>query len=85
MSARAYCHFVPTKVFSGAVPFSDHTSLGAVVVMAQGERPPRPTHPILTERIWSLIQRCWQHDPDLRPEVTEVLQILLTPSVSHLL
>ena len=73
------------KVFSGAVPFRDHTSLGAVVIMAQGERPPRPTHPILTERIWSLIQRCWEHDPHSRPEITEVLQILLTPSVPHLL
>ena len=36
----------------------------------------------LTEGLWSLMQCCWNHDPRLRPEVPEVLQILLTESVS---
>jgi len=28
------------------------------------------------------MERCWDHDPNSRPEATEALQILLTPLVS---
>ena len=79
----AHCRFIPIQVFTGAVPFGDRPSLMAVLVMTQGERPPRPTHPAFTEILWTLMQRCWDHEPHLRPEVSEVLQILLTPSVPH--
>ena len=47
-----------------------------------GKRPSRPTHPTLTDYLWTLIQRCWDQDPHLRPEVSEALQVL-TLSVSH--
>lgn len=49
----------------------------------QGERPPRPTHPAFTEELWALTQRCWDHDPQSRPEVSEALRDLLAMSVSH--
>ena len=52
--------------------------------MAQGERPPRPTHPTFTSSLWELMQRCWDRDPQLRPEASEVLQVLLTLSVPRL-
>ena len=41
-----------------------------------GERPPRPAHPSCTDDLWTLIQRCWDQDPQLRPEIPEVLQTL---------
>jgi anti-sigma factor ChrR (cupin superfamily) len=44
--------------------------------ITQGTRPPRPTHPTFTENLWTLMRRCWDHDPHLRPEVSEVLQLL---------
>ena len=47
-------------------------------------RPPRPKHPGVTGPLWKLIQRCWNGDPRLRPEASEVLQILLDSSVFHL-
>ena len=50
--------------------------MGAVVAMVQGERPPRPVHPAFTDSLWELTQRCWDPDPDPRPEVSEVLQLL---------
>ena len=28
-----------------------------------------------------LMQRCWHQDPRLRPEVSDTLEVLLTPSV----
>jgi hypothetical protein len=57
--------------------------MAATLAIMRGERPPRPTHPALTYELWALMQRCWDHDPHLRPEVAEILQILLTPSVSR--
>ena len=67
-------HFcpIPLKVFTGAAPFSDSPGTAAVVQIVRAERPPRPTHPILTEDLWILMQRCWNHDPKLRPNASEV-------------
>ena len=49
-----------------------------------GKRPSRPTHPALANPLWALIQRCWDQDPHLRPEVSEVLRVLFDlESVFH--
>ena len=52
-----------------------------MVLLAQGERPTRPTHPTFTDDLWRLVRRCWDPAPHLRPRVSEVLRTLLTPSV----
>ena len=70
----AYFRSILLKVFTGAAPFSDSLGAAATVRITQGERPPRPTHPTLTEDLWILMQRCWNHDPKLRPNASEVLQ-----------
>jgi len=54
----------------------------AVLAIREGKRPPRPIHPAFTEELWTLMQRCWARDSCLRPDAAEVLQILLTPSVT---
>ncbi|KAF9645415.1 kinase-like protein [Thelephora ganbajun] len=72
---------VMIEVFTGAIPFSDNPSLVATLSITQGKRPSRPTHPTFTENLWKLMQRCWDHDPHSRPEVSEALQILLTPDI----
>ncbi|KAF9642913.1 kinase-like protein [Thelephora ganbajun] len=72
---------VMIEVFTGAVPFSENSSLVATLSITQGKRPSRPTHPTFTENLWKLMQRCWDHDPHSRPEVSEALQILLTPDI----
>ena len=79
----AYYHFVSTQIFTGAVPFSNSTPAMAMLAIMQKERPPRPSHPAFTDDLWTLMQHCWDHDPHLRPEVSEVLKVLLTPSVSR--
>ena len=78
-----YYYFGSIQVFTGAIPFSAQSPLMAMLAITQGRRPPRPTHPTFTENLWALMQRCWDHDPHLRPEVSEVLQDLLAPSVSR--
>jgi hypothetical protein len=48
----------------------------AMVAILQGKRPERPTHRTFTDDLWSLMQRCWNHDKDLRPSASEVLGAL---------
>ena len=81
--ALTYCHFGLTQVFTGAIPFSGRHSAMAMLAIMQGRRPQRPTHPTLTENLWTLVQRCWDNDPHLRPEISEALRVLLVRSVSH--
>lgn len=76
----AHYRFVPMQVFTGAVPFSGRSALSAVIAMVQGERPPRPAHPAFTDSLWEMTQRCWGTEPNLRPELSQILQ-LLNPSV----
>ena len=53
--------------------------------VTRGERPPRPTYPTFTERLWELTQRCWDHNHKLCPGISEVLRVLPTTSAPHLL
>ena len=78
--ALAYYRFVSTQVFTGAIPFSGYTDARAISAILQGNSPPRPTHPTLTEKLWTLMQNCWHKNPHSRPEISEALQVL-TPSV----
>jgi serine/threonine protein kinase len=72
----AYCHFSSPQVFTGAVPFSSSLSPTAMLAIMDGRRPPRPTHPALTDQLWAYVQRCWDQDSHSRPEASEVLKVL---------
>ena len=74
--ALANCCFVSIQVFTGAIPFSDQPSAMAMLNMMQGRRPSQPTHPTFTAELWMLMERCWNQSPQLRPEVSEVLNAL---------
>lgn len=63
------------ELLTGKVPYDYLTPLQAAVgVVQKGLRPtiPKNTHPRLAE----LLERCWQQDPTLRPDFTEILVIL---------
>ena len=77
----AYYRFVLIQVFIAAVPFSGCSSFVAAIAIVQGKRPPQPTHPAFTEDVWALVQRCWNQEPHLRPQVREVLEALRTLSI----
>lgn len=64
------------EVFTGTVPFSDFQAITAVVKITEGERPPRPINPTLTDDVWALIQGCWDEDPQSRPGMRGVLKDL---------
>ncbi|CAH9098473.1 unnamed protein product [Cuscuta epithymum] len=63
------------ELLTGEIPYAFLTPLQAAVgVVQQGLRPtiPKDTHPKLTE----LLEKCWQQDPNKRPEFPEILEIL---------
>jgi hypothetical protein len=60
-------------VFTGAIPFSGSSNHAVMASILQSGRPERPKHSTFTEELWSLMQRCWNHDKDLRPSASEVL------------
>ena len=65
------CHS-PEKVFTGTVPFSDKSPRTAMLAIIGGERPPRPTHPALTDSFWALTQRCWDQEAHRRPNALRI-------------
>ncbi|KAL0348525.1 UNVERIFIED_CONTAM: Serine/threonine-protein kinase STY46 [Sesamum angustifolium] len=63
------------ELLTGKLPYEYLTPLQAAVgVVQKGLRPtiPKHTHPKLAE----LLERCWQQDPTLRPDFSEVTEIL---------
>ncbi|KAF9646886.1 kinase-like protein [Thelephora ganbajun] len=68
---------VMVEVFTDAVPFASGRDITAMVAITRGRRPPRPKHSAVTGGLWTLMQRCWNQDPKLRPEAANVLQDLL--------
>lgn len=63
------------ELVTGKLPYDDLTPLQAAVgVVQKGLRPTIPvhTHPILVE----LLERCWQRDPSLRPDFSEITELL---------
>lgn len=63
------------ELLTGKLPYEYLTPLQAAIgVVQKGLRPtiPKHTHPRLAE----LLERCWQHDSTLRPDFSEIIEIL---------
>ncbi|CAN0845694.1 Serine/threonine-protein kinase STY46 [Linum grandiflorum] len=63
------------ELLTGKLPYEYLTPLQAAVgVVQKGLRPTIPKHsnPKLTE----LLEKCWQQDPSLRPDFSEIIEIL---------
>ena len=64
------------QVFTGQFPYNNLPNFIPKMVISEGVRPERPSHPACTDLLWALMQRCWDHDPGSRPKVSEILQTL---------
>ena len=64
----------PTQVLTGEVPFRDKSDWVIASAVLKGNRPSRPAHRSCTDSLWALIQRCWDHEPHVRPEISEISQ-----------
>jgi hypothetical protein len=50
----------------------------AVIRSNRGERPGRPTDPVivgrgLDDKLWNVLTRCWEEDPRRRPDIDQLL------------
>jgi hypothetical protein len=67
----------PLKAFTGSHPFSELAPADAVFKMViNHELPDRPQEKNLTDPVWEMTVQCWQHEPDRRPKMTEVVATL---------
>eukprot|EP01113_Clastostelium_recurvatum_P011453 TRINITY_DN15831_c0_g1_i1.p1 TRINITY_DN15831_c0_g1~~TRINITY_DN15831_c0_g1_i1.p1 ORF type:complete len:433 (-),score=87.08 TRINITY_DN15831_c0_g1_i1:8-1306(-) len=62
------------QMLSGRPPFDDVSPYIFLPQVMQGERPATPDH--VPPRLASLIQQCWDGQPDRRPPFTEILETL---------
>lgn len=70
------------ELMTTAHPFS-YIKRSPLVLKAlmTGERPRRPEDPMyvargLDDAMWALLQRCWREEPEQRPTIDEVLEVL---------
>ena len=67
------------EVLSGQVPFPRCDVYAVVAKVSRGERPTRPQGAggtWFTDRIWSMLERCWTPRPGGRPRTRDVLWCL---------
>lgn len=64
------------QVFTGVVPFNHNPPAVAMLAIMNGKCPPQPTHPALTEQLWTVMWRCWDQNSHSRLEILEVLKVL---------
>jgi hypothetical protein len=50
--------------------------------MLNGRRPPRPERPELSDRVWEIIEGCWESVPSRRRTITEVV-VVLGEEINH--
>jgi len=66
------------EVLSGSVPFVRYRESAVVKFkVLRGERPERPQGvegDWFTDEVWSILERCWKHEPSDRPSIDCVLQ-----------
>jgi hypothetical protein len=65
------------KIYNNKLPFAaDGYSSDSQVIYAatKGIRPKQPgTSASMCRELWELVSRCWEHDPDSRSQMQEVV------------
>jgi serine/threonine protein kinase len=64
------------EVLTGKPPFGKNVQAAVILSVFQNERPSRPAHPQVSDRVWNMIQRCWNEDPFNRMTAAEVVDVL---------
>lgn len=58
------------EIYSGLVPFQDHTNITAVLQILEGRRPPRPIQ--IPDWMWCITKKCWADNSRLRPSIGNI-------------
>jgi len=62
------------ETISGHLPFHDHTDLSVFVKVLRGERPRRGRG--FANNLWEMLEFCWMPQPNVRPNIKDVLLCL---------
>lgn len=77
-SADAFAFgMLAVEVFTGRIPFEEHRDEIVVLHILQGDRPEIPQNAQdsdLTAEMWTLLESCWQHNPNRRPTMRKVVR-----------
>ncbi|KAK7687722.1 hypothetical protein QCA50_008938 [Cerrena zonata] len=66
--------FVCIEILTGEVPFPTLSDHAAITLTLKGTLPARPGR--MPERVWSLVNTCWNHNPGQRPTMQAALHEL---------
>ena len=69
-------HLKLGQILTGRPPFFEMTDVAASYSMLSGARPPRPGHDEISDRLWHMIEWCWDRVPSKRISVGEAVSIL---------
>jgi len=64
------------EVLAGKSPFAGKMEAAVIFSVFQNNRPSRPVHPEVSDRMWGMIQRCWERNPFQRMTATDVVELL---------
>ncbi|KAF9651178.1 kinase-like protein [Thelephora ganbajun] len=64
------------QVLTGRPPFHGMIEVAAAYSMLNGDRPPRPDHPEVSDRVWYMIERCWNRIPSERMSIGGAVDLL---------
>ena len=65
-----------SQVFAGKPPFAGSVEAAVIHSVFNNERPLRPVHREVSDRVWAMIQRCWDKDRFQRMTAPEVVGLL---------
>ena len=68
--------FIRSQVLAGKPPFAGRAEAAVIFSVFQNDRPPRPVHPEVSDRVWNMIQRCWERNPFQRMTAADVVDLL---------
>ncbi|KAH8829901.1 kinase-like domain-containing protein [Flagelloscypha sp. PMI_526] len=65
------------EVMTGKPPFPELPEASVLLSVLRGERPARPQQVgSFTDELWNLIERCWAHQPEMRPTFDDITIIM---------
>ncbi|KAJ6476149.1 kinase-like domain-containing protein [Mycena sanguinolenta] len=67
------------ELYTGQHPFSDLSEAAALLKVIDGERPARPSSPVMPDVLWQHVIEFWAQDPTARPATDLVVHNMVWP------
>ena len=64
------------QILSGRDPFVGDLDVTVIHRVLRGDRPSRPHHPGLSDRVWKMVEACWHDRPSRRPTAGQVVALI---------